>query len=294
MGIVSTSEIKEGRRGSWGQDWNRTYSRSWRIITDNPLIDANYIRTHGPVSLGNTYSANGGTSTDVGAYVLGIDVSDAGNDGKDWIFTANYGPWNPDVRPNNPTERPLEVSIVQNQFEQIVDFDINGNPIVNSAGDFFEPGLTEEDSRPILNVMRWQLRFNMNTAMAYRNAVNSDVFLGRDPRTVRSYPITGERVRDPDYGWIFKVQYQFAYKPEGWTRKEIDAGMREKYTSGGSTKLKPILKNGIPVQEPVPLNGSGAALAVGGTLRTLEFHTRPELPFSVFNFSETDFEGIDW
>jgi len=293
MAIVSTVELFE-TSGSYDENWKREFVRTWRILSSTRSESAMAVMLGGPVRHGEIYDVNG--DEDAGAFVrrIGVVRDASAEDGLSWIFTATYGPYDPNLNPRLPTARPLQVSWIYNQVDMVVDADKEGDAIVNSAGDPYEPALTEEDARPILQIVRYQATFNASLADEYRNAINSDVWMGADPLTVRALPITADLEWDADEGWVWKVTYQFAYKRDGWPRVVLDAGKRAKTTISGTTYLTPILKGGVPVEDAVPLNGSGAALAVGGTPVFNTHHTRPELPFNVFGFAESDFPGIVW
>ena len=290
--IIDVAEIPVPRNGAWGEDWKRTYTRQWYIKTDSKNDSAKSIIMGGPVRPGYVYDAGG--DTDPGAFVRRIEVECRDDNGVEWILTAQYGPYDPNVTPQNPTERRLKVNWIADQVETIIDTDKDGNAILNSAGDVPEPGMTEEKSRPILQIVRCQKTFNARLAQDYSDAINSDVFMGADPRTVRSKAIVGALAWDADEGDYWEVTYQFAYKAEGWVRKRLDAGKRQLVTVGGTTYLTPILKGGVPVVDAVPLDGHGKALAVGGTPRVWDTHTLAERPFSVFSFSESDIPGLVW
>lgn len=294
MPIILTTELGIARRGRRGRDWTREYTRAWRLTTDSASVPAAYVLANGPVSLGNSYNAD--SVDDLGAFVQEIEVACEGEgaNGITWIFTASYGPYDPEAVPQNPTERPLQVSWGNATFEEIVDEDQDGNAVVNSAGDPFDPPITEEDTRPVLTVVRCQYTFSTTWATGYRNAINSDIFLGADPGTVRSMPIVGVLKKDQDIGWYWEVTYEFAYKPQGWARVELDQGLRRTVDVGGTLKRQPILVRGVPVQSPVLLDGAGDVLPPGGTPVFRTYRTRPSLPFAVFGFTEADFPGIEW
>ena len=174
MAITSYSELPSPRRGGVDRESKRSYVRTWRVFTDSALDGPPVIIAGGPVAIGQTY--NDGTGTDAGAFVVGVDVDfeERLAAGASWIFTANYGPFDPETTPQNPLMKPIEFSWAAISSEVVVDFDKDGDPVVNSAGDSFDPSLTDEDSRPALVVFRNQATYSPDLAYLYRNAVNDD------------------------------------------------------------------------------------------------------------------------
>lgn len=292
MAILSADEIPTARAGSEDENWKHEYTRQWYIRSDDKLESALTVIRGMPVRHGQIYSVSG--VEDAGSFVRRRSAVCRDDNGLEWIATAEYGPYDPNLNPRNPTERRLKVNWIADQVEQIADVDKDGLAIANSAGDVPEPALTEEKSRPILQIVRCQRTFNARLVQEYSDAINSDVWMGADPFTVRCKPIVGTLTWDADEGDYWEVTYQFAYKAEGWVRKWVDAGKRQLVTISGTTYLTPILKGGVPVSDPVPLDGKGKALAVGGTPRIRETHTLLERPFSVFGFTEADIPGLVW
>lgn len=292
MAVVSVEEEPVAREGTWGEDWKRTYTRRW-FLRVNDKNDSAYTVIQGmPVRPGTVYSVNG--DTDPGAFVRRMSAVCRDDNGLEWVGTAEYGPYDPNQFAQKPTERRLKVNWLSDQVESILDVDKDGAAILNSAGDSYEPALTEERSRPMLQIVRCQRTFNARIAQEFSDAVNSVLWMGADPFTVRCKPITGSLMWDADDGDYWEATYQFMYNAKGWLRKILDAGKREIKVVSGTSHLTPILKGGVPVSDPVPLDGKGKALAVGGTPVVREYHGLPERDFGVLGFTEADIPGLVW
>ena len=66
----------------------------------------------------------------------------------------------------NPLLQPIDVKWSNRSQEIVADIDINGNPVVNTAGDPFDPPLMEDDPRPVLTIVRNEAIFNQARAVA--------------------------------------------------------------------------------------------------------------------------------
>jgi hypothetical protein len=170
------------------------------------------------------------------------------------------------------------------QFQRIAEKDINGNDVVNSAGIPFNPSVQLDDSRPVLQIVRNELTYDETLAGSFRDKVNDADFWGYGEKQVKVANISGSREWNQDIGYYWTVSYEFHIKAETWKFKILDAGTMQIKT-GGDTKVSPCLtKDGKPVPEPVPLDGSGVQLAVGGTPTYLVFDLYDTADFSTLNF----------
>lgn len=285
MGVVDVEELWEEWEGSIDSRWQRTYTRSWRVQCDS--------RRDGPVTarsaagipaLGTSYEVTS-TEKDTGSYVQSItcrcESASANPDHAQWKVTASYGPYDATAWSQNPIEWPLKLSWSWAQYERIIWADVDGNPILNSAGDPFSDPVTIDDSRPVLRVTRNEATFDPALVDLYRDKVNSGAFCGAPAGYVKMAAPTAELAFNPDAGgFYYVVTYEFHFNRDGWKKSILDQGFAEKV----SGKLKPIMNQGQKVDEPVPLNGSGARLPVGGTAVFLEFDVYEEADFSALGF----------
>jgi hypothetical protein len=281
MALPVVRELREPRSGGIDQAWQRGYTRTWQVDFDDPHWGALAARTAIPVVVGNRYTT--GSEYDNGAFCQSIKAECTGSDdGCTWIVTAEYGPYDANRYPADPTQHTPSIKFSFAQFDEDVDLDQAGRPVVNSAGDSFDPGVRRDDSRPVIEISRNEVTFDALLVDQYQDAVNAGPFLGYEPGTVKVYQIGGELQFSPDIGFYWTVSYAFHVKSEGWKKRVLDQGLRQ-ISSG---KRVPILANGVPVTDPVPLDGGGRPLAVGGTPQVLEFEVYPSLDFSVFNLDD--------
>jgi hypothetical protein len=93
---------------------------------------------------------------------------------------------------DNPFSWPIKYSLEWANYTRVLEFDIDGKPITNAAGDLFNPPPMVDDARMVLVGIRNVSGFNYaaNLAGQYKDKVNSDIFHGYPPRTCKVESIT--------------------------------------------------------------------------------------------------------
>lgn len=287
MSVVYVEETFD-REGSHDSAWKRTYRRSFVVVTDDEDDGAKTVREGLPVAIGNSFAA--GNDVDEGSFCVLIRTQCVSADGLQWVATCEYGPYDANEKPANPLERPIELSWDGAQFERIADIDADGKPIVNSAGDLFDPPVTIDDSRPILSITRNERYFDPDLADMFRDAVNLDEWFGFPPETVKVAKLVARLTKDQDIGYFYVVSYEFAINRDGWVRKILDQGFRE--LNGDGTATKAIVdKKGQPLSAASLLNGEGKKLAVGSEPVSLEFKTYKRVSFALLNLTREMIPG---
>ncbi len=289
MAVVTLGEHYEGRKGGIDRSWYRQYTRTFRAVCDNPFDGPATVGADPRLPrLGQAYRVPGSaTEFDNGSFCSKVEVTNDGSDGGfGWLVTCEYGPYDPTQWPENPLDHPIKINWSWSQFERIVDEDINGNAVVNAAGDYFDPPLVRDDSRPLLAIVRNEQNFTSARAGQFKDAVNSDSWFGYAPKQVKCSNISASLEYNPICGFYYIVSYEFAINTEstGWQKEILNQGLR--YLNG-STRTN-VLINGAPATAPVPLDNSGAVLPPSGTPVFLAFDIYPEVSFSGLGF---DFAG---
>jgi hypothetical protein len=273
-----------GRSAGEDESGNRTYTRIWHVITSSKDDGARAVAAVLPVSRGDFYAigASGDAfyESDPYAFVRSIQVEQQADDPTFWICTVEYGPLDPqsggsdNPGSENPTLDPPRVEWDTEQREVIVDEDINGDAVVNAAGDRFDPPIVKDDDRDYLIIERSEQTFDPAIAAQYRKKLNASPFYGFAAGQVKCDKITASRDYSTLIGVFYRVRYEFAVNLDGWKKRVLNAGMRQ--LNVGLTDYEPILIEDtggtqVPVSEPVPLDATGRALAAGGTPVWLEF-----------------------
>jgi len=211
----------------------------------------------------------------------------------------------------NPLLDPAKIQWNTEQFQTPVWRDRDGNAIINSAGDPFDPPAEKDDSR-------WTAVITKNVAaipawfFAFQDAVNSSSFT-LDGKTIAAgeAKMSGINVSETQErnGVSYRVlTMTMHFRGEGddagssgygtgggsdefepWELVMLDAGMRELSNvgsgSGGDAELRHIKNpgDGEPVSSPVPLDGAGEALdsPTPGTAVYLGFEVYFERDFNL-------------
>lgn len=313
--VTSITERRDARTWQQNEKLGRTLVRSWDVETDSPKVGSVAVVTawqeETEILIGTTYSygnpgdpeatpspipADPWFEEDTGVFANNIQCDPTGDEGRSWRITVTYGPpADGEPKPANPLQEAESIDYGGETWERIIDQDVDGNAIVNTAGDPFDPPLTVEDYRPTFTVTRNEPVYNplsadpykgFNPAAEYdlRGTLNDDVFYGFPIGTVKFGIPTARLLWSQDapgthYYW--QVTRPYYVNPNGWGRVVLNAG-RRKLVSGNR---KPIFIDGVPAADPVPLDVDGAPIAPGGTPYYKVFEVHPEADFTYWNFS---------
>jgi hypothetical protein len=163
----------------------------------------------------------------------------------------------------DPTQDPMQIRVYTEQFQKPAIFNKDDQLIVNSAGDPYDPPPMMDDSRRVLSLSR-NVPGCPSWVLDYQDAVNSDTFdaLGVTYAVgtgkVQSVSLSVAQKRNNIDFYTLEVLIHL--QRNGWILKTLDAGFRELDDSGD---LINIVNAGDQerVSAPVPLDGSGKALA---------------------------------
>jgi hypothetical protein len=282
------SESGQARSSTQDETWRRTYVLHWRAETDDKWIGAKAVRAACPVAIGNVYQAPGpgGTimETDLGSFAVRITATEdtSAGDGLHWNVSVEYGQFNAlDQTPQDPLVARPKISFTSTRFQIPAETDINDEPVVNSAGDPFDPPIMLDQTRPFMTIVRNEPYFSPLLAKDYHNALNDATWFGRPELEWKCLDITGEEAQDPDGNRYWVVTYQFELNADTWVVEPLDIGMREINSSG--KKIAITDDQGREIDAPWPLNDDGSKKPSGTKAGLLEFHLYPEMDFSVLN-----------
>lgn len=271
---VTFIEEDAGARTATNSRGIRTYTRAFRFETSSQSEDAWDVGSHpnAPV-IGQAFRD-----------AWCISSTPACTDPwKGWTITAEYSSA---VEMNvDPTQDAMQIRVYTEQFQKPAVFDKNGNKIVNSAGDPFDPPLMMDDSRRVISLVR-NVAAYPSWVLSYQDAVNSDTFTVRGITyaagvgKVQSVSISDGQIRNnvPFY----TVEVLIHLQKNGWILQPLDVGFRE---LGYSGDLINILNPGDTERPsaPVPLDGSGHQLDNPSTTNNvlLSYSVYDTQPFSV-------------
>lgn len=286
MAVTSVKRVRNRRKAGANALFQRTYTRVYRVTTDDPtdegptiLIAVDPSTSLAIPQVGNVYP------TDPGAFVVGLDATEDSEDGLAWIVEVQYGPYDAGQFPENPIDWPIKVVFGGTRYERIVYFDRNGDPILNSAEEGWEDPITVDDSRPTLTITRNELvtAFDLDLAMLYSDSLNDATWNTIAAGKAKMGTIT---TGDLQYNsnaqvWYYAVTYPVELNRDGWSKKLLDRGFT--YLDGANKRRLILGPDGKKRDEPTLLDGSGHVLAPGGTPVVLTFDVIEELDWSGLN-----------
>jgi hypothetical protein len=282
LSILTVIEVS-GRSLGINQKGDREAERLFRIRTDSKTESLSDLRT--ATGLPNMFSAH---PDDSGTVVVDIAVAQHEDDPFSWDVTLRYSSvLDNGEQDENPLNQPAVIEYGSAQFQKIAYRTINGEAVTNSAGTFFDPPVTIDDSRPVIRITKNKATFSASQAMAYRNAINTDAFLGIAPYCARVTHFGGVKRFKNVSGLLlpyWEVSLEIHVDHETWLAQVLDQGY---YVRTGSTlEGKPIFNDirytssGQSVAGPVMMDGNGLQLNDGATPVFLSFQVYRELPFA--------------
>jgi hypothetical protein len=287
MAILEVDEINEGREGSENEKGQRTYVRVFGVTTSSASDGSVTVRqATGVPRVGDPYTTD--TEQDLGAYVKKVTPQVTDN-AKHWHVRIEYDSSFDPEQEENPLDRPLEIAWSFVKDKKLVDKDIDGNAILNSAWENFLEPIEVDDSRPTLTIVRNEAAFDPALAIDYQDAVNEDSFMGFEPGQAKVCGISAAS-RFENNVRFWEVTYEFEFRREGWILRVKDMGMT---TRVGSITRCPIYENfedgtgnAVEISTPVNLDGNGQVLENPSpdTVFYLPFTVYKQRPFSAFSF----------
>lgn len=187
----------------------------------------------------------------------------------------------------SPLFSPPKIDWDDVETEEDVDEDFNGSAIVTAN---YEPivGIKRPIADQTVTIRRNFASFNPYIQARYRQAVNSDTFLGWPPGTARITKLSASNVLDTDFGYwevTASIQFRYPYRTtpdKAWYKRTLHQGFYERVdiAGGGFRIVRAADKEKKPVTKPVMLDASGYRLADGGVPHYLEFQIFDSLPYN--------------
>lgn len=317
---ITVKEIKGSRRFGWTPQGGRTFSLQVRVITDDPNIGPRAVSRSLGVDAGAYYKSPLASPNewDYGAWLSSVEGSEENDDGKSWIVSLGYSPFNwqelqggkegdsASTFTANPFNAPPTVRWSSESEEVACTLDRYATPILNSAGDPFDPPLTKVKSTPICTITRMLPSFDTNWLTQYKDHVNKSEWQGFPAGTVLVKDMTADRTYLNDYGYAWEQTITLAFRPiilaestdpeapwktdidiveAGWATQVLNSGLRQRVPdpdNPGDYKVEQVLIDNSPTSSEVYLTKDG----------TFDPNTDPNyLAFDLYD--EVEFDGFD-
>ena len=208
-----------------------------------------------------------------------------------WEATVEYGPIPTNVRPGGPLAQPPTWRLEAIPVLLPAFVDKNGDPILNTAGDPFDPPLERPKTNRRLTVTRNEVAPNFAAIQEVENKTNDAPWLLWDTGQVVALPIEiPERLYDQEAQQrYYPMRYSFDIDLDGWKKEVVNSGFNGLDSSGNSVRL--FDKAGQELTEPAFLDDAGHQLAhpiTAANIVILEFELLDSTYFGIFNLDNLD------
>jgi len=240
----------------------RTYSITYKLESDDTSDTASDVGNNSNLpSIGSIHA------TDTQAYCVSLDI-DCVAGYKWWTATAT---WTTERQlAEDPEDDEVFVSWQSEIYQEAIFQDIDGNGILNSAGDYFIDPVPTRDNVHLIAKIKKNVRQVPTWVLNKQNNVNDSLIQigGLDipaGRARMSRLAIGDRQRRGDINF-YEISFEIHIHEKGWRMEPLDAGFRE-IEYGELVQIKDI--NGDEVTTPVLLNGSGEVLEDPSTVNAV-------------------------
>ena len=282
-------EIWAGRTGSFTAKGVRDYQRIWEVVTVNQKLGPQAAVALVGISLGDTYTNSGGTETDSGSTCQSIDPVNDSAAPYYWKITYKYsthgdvdkglspGSGKPgeqqsgETQPGqgqggNPTDEGVKVTYSFQLKAKTIEKDLDGVPILNTAGDKFDPGATQDIVYTVASCRKKVPTFDTNNIPNLIGKVNAEPWRGCPPGWAKIVGINAENGRENNVDYVMLTVDVIMAPEDDATGFEfirpLDAGYRQ--IINGKRVAIIDRSNGQKPNGPVPLNGFGVPITIAG------------------------------
>lgn len=256
--VYLTDDVSSSINAQGDRKGTRNYF-AWFDPTDDEI----YVRTHLGFGVYSHHPTDYGQMIeDLQVQCLGPSTYDDNSPAILWSVQAQFGKYQPTAN-ESPLAMPPRIRVAGTRVSKLADVDRDGEPILNSVGDPYDPPLEKDSTSLTLYVMRNEEVGSISVAMMNvlrrSDKVNAAAFLGFDKGTLKTSTLTlPDREYDPvARKYYYPMEYGFEFKPEGWTTKVLNAGYFYKDQSGNR---KQALVDGSPASVPILLSSTSEQL----------------------------------
>lgn len=209
------------------------------------------------------------------------------------IVTCDYaGETGPEGQGDTPVGGEPSIEWGGTTTDEAIDEDFSGFAMLTANGESID-GITERLTDDTCTIERNFLSVNRYALRAYRRAVNSDVFLGWPPGTVRMIDDNAKAVFVDGIVKYWKVRAVFQFREpfrttaeKAWYKRVRHEGYYVRDTAGGPTRIAWDETGKTPTTKPVLLRANGTQIPRSNTIlgsaeaEWLQFQTLGSLPFN--------------
>ena len=201
------------------------------------------------------------------AYAASQSITEHSETPLAWLVVTNYT--SKRTLSSNPLNDEVLVDWSSEIYQEVVQFDIDGNAVLNSAGDYFIDPTPTRDAIHLIAKIQSNVASVPAWVISYQNAVNNaSVTIGGLvclAGLVKIQRITIGTREERGGTTFYKFASEAHIHKEGWRLKPLDAGFRYLNYAGVPIPIKldadgAVSTSGDEVTTPVPLDGSGGML----------------------------------
>lgn len=266
--MAVTGVQRKYSKRAWRRAAARGLTEIWQVTYDAPPTTADDVRTatHG----GNTVPLfREAHDDDANLKVVSVDVAMEGMNRTSYLVTVEYETDRADTPEDDPLDDPVQVSWSGREYTESIVEDIDGNPILNSALDPYDPAYVVDKQRLMVRIVR-------NESLPSYSPADADDYMGSintDNVTIAGLTVTARQAKlnvyaaDKQYRngtWFWRVTYEVEFKASGWVAKLVDHGLYRwtgAVTNPASVK-RPCIVNGKEAEVPQRLDGTGQQLTL--------------------------------
>lgn len=322
MAVIDLTLDARGRDGAESDSTEITYTAVYTVETDNDLEDATEIWVsefknalgQGIPKINDGYVSPTGKIGPDQTFCVNRKAIPTPNK-RIWSLIINYSNRieRPDLNIKNPLSRPPEIEWGSIVSAYPTTVDRAGNAIVNSAGDPFDPPLTDEDSWKVLIVSLYRVNFDPLFYGPFEGKVNSLKWNKFKKRQVKCRRIEAKKVFEGGF-YSHRIKFEFEIRfsriptinllngvvittePDdlsyAWVNWVLDRGFREKDPNDPTT-IRAIRDPFYPVPiqgTPALLDGIGHRLEFTDDPVYLGFEPLREIDFTALNLNNLELD----
>jgi hypothetical protein len=294
MAVDSVKLYKSSQTSSGGK---RTGKKVYKVVLSGAdILDAGVARTANDGVTAVPARGDAWSDTDTGLRCIGVDTGEPTEDsGQMFLVTADYSTATVADENENPLDDPdtWQLDYATSSEEKYVDR--NNDTVTNSIGQTFDPPLQWEIDDAVVTITRNIAidEFDLGMIIQSNNTINDSDFdlLGESiPAGCARIRITARKANKNNIDYViltFVVMLRAGTEdePRGWVKRVLDQGYAEVDEDGNYTLVSDT--RGMPLNQPVKLDGSGNQLPGGGPAAFLSVEGYAESDFSQYNLPTT-------
>jgi hypothetical protein len=187
-----------------------------------------------------------------------------------WSATVTWRP----PEPGEPTEEDIDTPLPDRDPRYWIEYnrqtrpvleDLNGDPILNFAGQPYPEPIVRTYHVPVLIISRWYDTLDEIWTLneTYQDTTNSDEFLEKPAKSWRYAMTRTNEPQEEDGEFYWHGITRIEFKAGGWAEEKREEGWKVIKSAGDNRLITPHDTDGSPLGEPALLETNGTWLDIG-------------------------------